>query len=134
MPGTTASELERRGVDGPAVQAPRAWYVVIVLGLVYALNIADRYVMSVLIEPIKADLHLSDSAIGFLTGVSLAIFYVTAGIPIATLADRVNRTRLIALALGAWSLVTALCGLTRTYWQLVAARVLARALDAIRER
>ena len=50
MPGTTASELERRGVDGPAVQAPRAWYVVIVLGLVYALNIADRYVMSVLIE------------------------------------------------------------------------------------
>ena len=111
-------------MDGPAVQAPRAWYVVIVLGLVYALNIADRYVMSVLIEPIKADLHLSDSAIGFLTGVSLAIFYVTAGIPIATLADRVNRTRLIALALGAWSLVTALCGLTRTYWQLVAARVL----------
>ncbi len=115
----TSSDPRTRGAD-----APGAWYVVVMLGLVYALNIADRYVMSVLIEPIKADLHLTDTAIGFLTGVSLAFFYVTVGIPIATLADRTNRTRLIALALGAWSLLTALCGLTRTFWQFVAARVL----------
>jgi predicted MFS family arabinose efflux permease len=97
---------------------------VVLLGLVYAVNIADRYVMSVLIEPIKADLHLSDAAIGLLTGVSLAFFYVLAGIPIATLADRVNRIRLIACALAAWSLITAFCGMTRTYGQLLMARVL----------
>jgi len=71
----------------------------VILTLVYALSIADRYVMSTLIEPIKAALHLSDSAIGFLTGVALAIFYVTAGLPLATLADRANRRTLIALAL-----------------------------------
>jgi hypothetical protein len=63
----------------------RRWYVLIVLTLVYALSIADRYVMSTLIEPIKADLNVSDSAIGFLTGVSLALFYVTAGLPLASL-------------------------------------------------
>ena len=103
--------------------ARTAWYVVVLLGLVYAVNIADRYVMSVLIEPIKADLHLSDTAIGFLTGVALAFFYVVAGIPVATLADRVNRTRLIAAALALWSLITALCGLTRTFGQLLLARI-----------
>lgn len=101
----------------------RRWYVLVVLTLVYALSIADRFVMSTLIEPIKADLGLSDSAIGFLTGSSLAFFYVTAGLPLATLADRTNRRTMIALALGAWSVMTTLCGLTRSYWQLLVARI-----------
>jgi MFS family permease len=107
-----------------ADDAPGAWYVVILLALVYALNIADRYVMSTLIEPIKADLGLSDAAVGWLTGASLATFYMIAGIPIATLADRANRTRLVGAALTLWSLFTALCGLTQTYWQLFAMRIL----------
>ncbi len=112
-------------IEAPAVavSSGTAWYVVVLLGLIYAVNIADRYVMSVLIEPIKADLHLSDGAVGFLTGVALAFFYVLAGIPIATLADRVSRVRLIACALAAWSLITALCGVTRTFGQLVLARI-----------
>jgi predicted MFS family arabinose efflux permease len=116
--------LPDRRIPPPRADAPGAWYVVVLLGLVYALNIADRYVMSVLIEPIKADLHLGDGAVAFLTGVALAFFYVTAGIPMAALADRTNRTRLIALSLAAWSFFTAFCGMTRTYWQLLAARVL----------
>jgi predicted MFS family arabinose efflux permease len=103
--------------------AVRRWYVLIVLTLVYALSIADRYVMSTLIEPIKAELHVSDSAIGFLTGVSLALFYVTAGLPLATLADRANRRTMIALALGAWSAMTALCGVAQNFWQLLLARI-----------
>ena len=119
-----AAEHHAQLTGTPRADAPGAWYVVVLLGLVYALNIADRYVMSVLIEPIKADLHLGDASVGFLTGVALAFFYVTAGIPMAALADRTNRTRLIALSLAAWSFFTALCGLTRTFWQLVAARVL----------
>ncbi|MGB6306862.1 MAG: MFS transporter [Steroidobacteraceae bacterium] len=104
--------------------APGRWYVLLLLTAVYALNIADRFVMSTLIEPIKADLHLSDSAIGFLTGVSLAIFYVTAGLPLSVLADRINRRNLIAVSLAAWSLLTAVCGVTRTFWQLMSARTL----------
>ena len=93
------------------------------LTLVYALSIADRFVMSTLIEPIKADLGLSDSSIGFLTGSSLAFFYVTAGLPLATLADRTNRRTMIALALGAWSVMTTLCGFAQNYWQLLLARI-----------
>jgi predicted MFS family arabinose efflux permease len=113
-----------KALEAPPLPSPRtAWYVVVLLGLVYAVNIADRYVMSVLIEPIKADLHLSGTAIGFLTGVALAFFYVLAGVPVATLADRVNRTRLIAAALALWSLITALCGVTRTFGQLLLARI-----------
>ena len=105
------------------LSAPRRWYVLLVLTLVYALSIADRYVMSTLIEPIKADLKVSDSAIGFLTGVSLALFYVTAGLPLASLADRANRRTMIALALGAWSAMTALCGVAQNFWQLLLARI-----------
>jgi MFS family permease len=99
------------------------WYVLAVMTAIYALNIADRFVISTLIEPIKADLHLSDAAVGFLTGVALAIFYVTAGLPLAQIADRTSRRNLIALSLAAWSGMTTVCGLTYTFWQLLAARV-----------
>jgi predicted MFS family arabinose efflux permease len=102
----------------------KRWYVLILLTAVYALNIADRFVISTLIEPIKAELQISDSAVGFLTGASLALFYVAAGLPLSALADRVNRRNLVALSLGAWSLMTVACGFTRTFWQLAAARVL----------
>jgi predicted MFS family arabinose efflux permease len=102
----------------------RRWYVLFLLTAVYALNIADRFVISTLIEPIKADLHISDSAVGFLTGVSLALFYVAAGLPLSVIADRVNRRNLVALSLAAWSFMTVVCGFTRTFGQLMAARVL----------
>jgi sugar phosphate permease len=102
----------------------KRWYVLFLLTGVYALNIADRFVVSTLIEPIKAELHISDAAIGLLTGGALAIFYVAAGLPLSVLADRVNRRNLVALSLGAWSLMTAVCGITRSFWQLMAARVL----------
>jgi predicted MFS family arabinose efflux permease len=102
----------------------RDWYVLFLLTAVYALNIADRFVISTLIEPIKADLHISDSAVGFLTGASLAIFYVAAGLPLSVLADPINRRNLVACSLAAWSLMTVVCGLTRSFWQLMAARVL----------
>jgi predicted MFS family arabinose efflux permease len=91
--------------------------------LVYALNIADRFVMSTLIEPIKADLGLSDFSIAFLTGTALACFYVTAGLPLAYLADRANRRSLVAAALAAWSVMTACCGIVQNYWQLLIARI-----------
>ena len=103
---------------------PKRWFVLLLLTAVYALNIADRFVISTLIEPIKAELHISDSAVGLLTGGALAIFYVTAGLPLSVLADRVNRRNLVAISLGVWSLMTAICGITRSFGQLMAARVL----------
>jgi predicted MFS family arabinose efflux permease len=104
------------------VDAARRWYVLGLLMLVYALNIADRFVMSTLIEPIKAELGLSDFSIAFLSG-ALAFFYVTAGLPLAYLADRSNRCSLVAGALAAWSLVTACCGIVHSYGQMLAARI-----------
>jgi MFS family permease len=100
-----------------------SWYTLFVLTLVYAINIADRFVISTFIEPIKRDLGLSDSAVAFLTGTGLAVFYVTAGIPLGLLADRVNRRNMIAWALTLWTAMTALCGLTQTYSQLLLARI-----------
>lgn len=100
-----------------------SWYTLFVLTIVYAVNIADRFVISTFIEPIKRDLNLSDSGVAFLTGTGLAIFYLAAGIPFGYLADRLNRRNLIAWSLAAWTGMTALCGLTQTYYQLLFARI-----------
>ena len=98
------------------------WYVLAMLTLVYALNIADRFSISTLIEPIRTELRLSDAATAFLTGGALALFYVTVGIPVAALADRANRRNILAVALAAWSAMTALCGLAQNRLQLTLAR------------
>ena len=99
------------------------WYVVLVFGLVYALNIADRYVVSTVLEPIRLEFGLSDSGVGWLTGVSLALFYITIGIPISQLADRSNRRNIVAAAMVLWSMMTTALGLTQNFWQFLAARI-----------
>lgn len=99
------------------------WWVLFVLTAVYAMNIADRYVTSTLIEPIRAEFQLSDAAVGVLTGASMALFYVSAGIPLGMLADRKSRKGMVVISLALWSALTAICGLTKTYWQLLIARV-----------
>jgi len=99
------------------------WYVLLVMCLVYTISIADRYVISTVLEPIRLELHLTDSGVAFLTGVSLAFFYVAFGIPLSVLADRLNRRNIITISLIVWSALTVLTGLTRTYWQLLVARI-----------
>ena len=99
------------------------WYVLIVMCLVYTVSIADRYVISTVMEPIRLELHLTDSGIAFLTGVVLSLFYVTFGIPLSLLADRVNRRNLIAISLVVWSAMTVLCGRAASYWQLLLPRI-----------
>jgi predicted MFS family arabinose efflux permease len=98
------------------------WYVLAVMTIVYSLSIADRFSISTVIEPIKLELHLSDSGVAFLTGSALALFYVTIGIPIALLADKANRRNILVLSLALWSGMTALCGLAQNYIQLMLAR------------
>jgi MFS family permease len=100
-----------------------AWITVMILMVVYAVNIADRYVLSTLLEPIKASFQLSDAAVGVLTGVALAIVYSVAGIPIAALADRSNRKRLLTVAVTVWSTATLFCGLSANFWQMLASRI-----------
>ncbi|MCP3732736.1 MFS transporter [Sphingomonas sp. MG17] len=108
--------------DDAHMSPQAAYWALFVLTAVYALNIADRYILSTLIEPIRHEFQLSDSALGLVTGVGLAIFYVTAGIPLGVLADKVNRRRMILAALTAWSVMTALCGMAQNFWHLLIAR------------
>jgi MFS family permease len=91
--------------------------------LIYAINIADRYVVSTVLEPIRLELRLDDAGVAFLTGFPLALFYVTCGIPLSWLADRSNRRNILSISLILWSGFTALCGLSKSYWQFVAGRI-----------
>jgi predicted MFS family arabinose efflux permease len=110
---------------GPAQTASLAerWYVASMMCLVYTLSISDRYSISTVLEPIRQELHLSDANIAFLTGVSLAIFYVIFGFPLSALIDRRNRRNIIGVCLIAWSALTVATGVARSYWQLLWARI-----------
>lgn len=99
------------------------WYVLIIMMLAYTINIADRYVMSTVLEPIRLELQLTDSGVAFLTGVSLAFFYVIMGIPLSWIADRYNRRNLLAASIAIWSAMTAMCGMSQGYMQLLLARI-----------
>ena len=98
-------------------------YVLIVLTGVYIFNFIDRQILVILQESIKADLNLSDTQLGLLTGLAFAIFYVTLGLPIARLADKRSRKNIISAALTIWSVMTAISGLAMNFGQLLLARI-----------
>ncbi|WP_439534208.1 spinster family MFS transporter [Polymorphobacter sp.] len=107
-----------------AANAPlRSWYAVFVLMVVYIISFIDRQVISLFVEPLKRDLLLSDTQISLLQGLSFALFYTLLGIPIGRIADTVNRRNLIIVGVGLWSLMTAACGLARSFPQLFLARM-----------
>jgi MFS family permease len=111
---------------GEAGQWPRpayAWYVVAILLLAMTLAFVDRYVLSLLVEPIKAELRVSDTQIGLLQGVPFGIFYAIFGVPLGRLADQRNRRNLLAACVLLWSLFTAACGLAKGYALLFVARI-----------
>mgnify|MGYP001815804672 CR=1 FL=1 len=98
-------------------------YALSILVVVYTFNFIDRQILSILLEPIKQDLGLSDTQLGLLTGFAFALFYATLGIPIARYADKGNRRNLVALALAIWSGMTALSGVAQNFWHLLLARI-----------
>ena len=108
--------------DAPVTDRYRR-YVLGLLVVVYVFNFIDRQILTILLEPIKRDLDLSDGALGFLSGLAFALFYSTLGVPIARWADRGVRRSIIAGALFLWSGMTALTGLAQSFWQLALARV-----------
>lgn len=102
---------------------PYRSYVLFVLWLTYILNFVDRQLITILLEPIKLEFGASDTAMGFLSGFAFALFYASLGVPVARLADRWSRRNVIAISIGLWSAMTALCGLAGSFWQLALARV-----------
>lgn len=109
--------------SGPAWPAARGVVRDSVLMVAYTLSYVDRQILSMLVEPIKRDLQVSDTQIGLLQGFAFAVFYTLVGIPMGRLADRGERRRIIAWGIFFWSLATALCGLAKTYGQLFVARI-----------
>ena len=103
--------------------ASRAWQMVILLTAAYVISFVDRSILGLLIDPIKADLGLSDVQIGLLLGPAFAIFYATMGLPLGYLADRRRRTWIVAAGVALWSAATVLSGLARNFAQLFMARM-----------
>src|SRR4051794_22345553 len=97
--------------------------VLLILLLAYIFNFVDRQIIGVLAVPIKADLALSDKQLGLMGGIAFALFYSGIAIPVAWLADRRSRVKIIAVSVGLWSLFTAACGLAGNFWQLFLARM-----------
>jgi predicted MFS family arabinose efflux permease len=93
------------------------------LGAVFAVHFLDRQVLAILIPLIKSELHLSDTALGLLSGFAFTVLFSTAGLVIGRLADRLDRARVITWSLAAFSAMTALCGMAPGFWELFIARV-----------
>lgn len=91
---------------------------------VSVLNYLDRYMLSVLVPAIQKELQLSDSEVGFINGFAFSLFFAFAGIPIARMADRMSRRKVIAISFAIWSAATLVCGLCKTFAQLAIARVI----------
>jgi MFS family permease len=101
---------------------PRA--ALALLFVVSLFNYVDRWMLAILVPDIKADLDLSDSQIGFITGIAFSLFYAVMGLPIARLADRHSRRLIVSVAMALWSAMTVLCGFAQSFVQLATARVL----------
>jgi MFS family permease len=100
-----------------------AWYSVAVLLLMYIFSFIDRTTISLIVEPMKRDLQISDTQIGMLQGLAFALLYTFLGLPIARLSDRHSRRAIIAGGVFIWSIMATCCGLARTALQLFVARI-----------
>jgi MFS family permease len=123
----------------PTVEKPHAYsggwdgrsrYVVVILTVIYALNFLDRQILALMLPQIKRDLQLSDSQLGLISGFAFVLFYSILGLPIARLADRSSRQRILAIGLTFWTLMTAATGMVRNVWQLALTRFLMGAGEA----
>jgi MFS family permease len=100
-----------------------AWYAVFVLTLANISSFIDRQILSLLVKPIKHDLHLSDTQMSLLMGLSFALFYTIFGMFIGRLADRNSRRNIIIAGISVWSLMTTMCAGVGTYFQFFTARM-----------
>ena len=108
----------------PGGQSNRyAWWVVAVLTFAYMVAFIDRQILSLLVQPIRRDLGISDTQISLLAGFAFAVFYSLLGVPIARLADRRSRRAIISIGVFLWSLMTAVCGLAKSFTGLFLARI-----------
>ena len=104
--------------DKPYPNQIYAWYVVAVLVVAFTFSFIDRQILSLLVQPMKRDLAISDFEMSLLQGFAFAIFYTLVGLPIGRMVDSKRRVTIISIGVLVWSVMTALCGTARMYWQL----------------
>ena len=107
----------------PVVAVRGAWFALGMLCFIYVLNFLDRQLLSILAKPIQDSLHVTDSQLGLIGGLYFAVFYCFIAIPVGWLADRTSRVGVLSVACALWSAATIACGLSRTYPELVVARM-----------
>lgn len=107
----------------PWPSSRKGWFAIAVLVLAFIFSFIDRIIIALLVDPLKADLGLSDTDLGLLQGFAFAIFYALVGLPIGRWADRYSRRYIISTGIFLWSLMTAACGLSKNFFQLFLARV-----------
>lgn len=137
MAGIDANRPISRGISAAALPEPHslpvcesayptraaAWYATFVLAMLYWLSVLDRFIVSLLVDPIKRDLGLTDMQFGMLHGIGFALTYAVLGIICGALADRYSRRWLIFAGVTVWSLATAALGIAQNFWQLLVARL-----------
>jgi len=121
MPGTQLKRSEAPKETQPGLGY--AWYVVIALTAIYMLSFVDRQILSLLVRPIKQDLHISDTSVGLLQGLAFALFYTLMGLPLGRMVDTRNRRNLIAVGIVIWSFCTSACSLARSFGTLFLGRM-----------
>jgi len=99
------------------------WYATVMLAFLYWMSLLDRFIISMMVDPIKADLGLSDVQFGLLQGVAFIISFTVFGFIFGALADRRDRRKLIFIGVTLWSLASAACGLAQNFWHLLIARM-----------
>lgn len=117
------SSISNRAVAVNNKSSVYAWYVVLLCMLAYIFSFIDRQILALMIEPIKADLNLSDTQFSLLHGLAFSLFYAFMGLPLAYLADRFSRPKIIAVGIIFWSIATAFCGLSKNFIQLFISRM-----------
>ena len=117
------AEIAEPGVSADWPSKARSWSLVFILVLAYICAFADRQILSLLVDPIKRDLNITDTEFSLLNGLAFTLCYTIVGLPLAWLADRGSRRNLIISCISFWSLMTAVCGMANSYWTLFLARM-----------
>lgn len=116
---TTTTRVAEVPYPVPAV----GWYATVMLAFLYWLSVLDRFIISLLVDPIKHDLGLTDVQFGMLHGLAFIGAFTLFGLVFGALADRVNRRKLIYVGVTIWSIATAACGVAQSFWHLLIARI-----------
>jgi MFS family permease len=121
LPAVSRHDLREPRPD--RLKAGSGWYALAVLFMAYLLSLMDRMILSLMVEPIRRDFSLTDTQISLLQGLAFALFYTLMGLPIAVLADRYNRKRIVVVGMIAWSMMTAFCGIAQNFSMLFLGRI-----------